>query len=338
LIAIKDQQKQFSIAIFRALKLGDLLCTVPTLRAIRGAFPTANITLIGLPWAAEFVERYAQYLDQFIEFPGHPAFPERPAELTHLPDFLQQVQARRFDLAVQMHGSGEIANPLIALLGAKHTAGYYQPGQYRPDDSSFFPYPQHVPEIRRWLGLVESLGIPSKGEHLEFPLTESDRQEMQALASRQGLQPGPYVCIHPGASSPEKCWSPRYFAALADILAERGYQVVLTGSHREQALTKALQKAMQRPSIDLAGQTSLGALGALIAGARLLISNDTGVSHIAVALQTPSIVLFVHSEIERWAPLNRQLHRPVANAFDAGPQDVLPLLDDLLEKEGAYAL
>ena len=91
---------------------------------MRGAFPDAEIVLIGLPWARAFVDRYAHYLDGFREFPGFPGLPERPPQLERFPGFLAEIQAERFDLAIQLHGSGPIVNPLTVALGACQNAGF----------------------------------------------------------------------------------------------------------------------------------------------------------------------------------------------------------------------
>ena len=85
---------------------------------------------------------------------------------------------------------------------------------------------------------------------------------------------------------------------------------------------------MTRPALDLAGRTTLGGLGALLQGARLLVSNDTGVAHLATALRLPSVVLFDPSQLARWAPLDRTRHGPLP--VDSEPAAVLREADDLL--------
>lgn len=138
-----------------------------------------------------------------------------------------------------------------------------------------------------------------------------------ALEEVDKLQPGGYVCLHPGASTFERCWSPERFAAVGAGLATRGLQVVLTGSTRERELTQAVGNMMKAGALNLAGRTGLGALAALLNQSRLLVCNDTGVSHLAAALQIPSVVIFIQSDPERWAPLDRECHRVVAPLLPA---------------------
>jgi ADP-heptose:LPS heptosyltransferase len=299
------------IAIVRSLPgLGDLLCTVPAFRALRRALPEARITLIGLPWAQDFVRRFSHYIDEWVEFPGFPGIPEVPILPERSLSFFTQVQSE-FDLALQMHGSGIYSNPFTVLLGAKLNAGFFLPGQYCPDSEWFFPYPEDQPEIRRHLQLLTFLGIPLQGEQLEFPLWKSDWQAFEAIATAHGLHFGRYICIHPGASVSSRRWMPEEFATVADALAAQGFQIVLTGTASEAELTQTVAQAMHSAAVDLAGLTSLGAIAALLTKAQLLICNDTGISHLAAALQVKSVVIFSASDPNRWAPLNRHLHRTI---------------------------
>src|SRR5215212_9516824 len=121
------------VVILRALKLGDLLCTVPAFRALRAALPDAEIRLIAHPWAAEIVDRFDAYLDGLFVLPGFPGFPEAPFDAPAFPRFLDAVHAWGPDLVIQMHGSGQLSNSLAMMLGGRRTAGFFTPGGYCPD-------------------------------------------------------------------------------------------------------------------------------------------------------------------------------------------------------------
>lgn len=295
------------IAIFRALQLGDMLCVVPALRALRAAAPLSHIVLIGLPWATTFAKRFSKYIDSLLVFPGFPAFPEQPAHINAIPHFLSEAQRQRFDLALQMHGSGSLSNAFAVMVGAERSAGFFVPGQYCPDPNTYLPWEEREHEVLRYVRLMRHLGVRPAGEHLEFPLTEADYRALQRCDI--GLPaPGAYVCIHPGARLPSRRWLPQRFAEVADRLAMEGLKIVLTGSADESDVVRAVQKAMRMPALDLTGKTELGTLAALIAQARLLVSNDTGVSHIAAAVATPSVIISCGCDTARWAPLDEARH------------------------------
>ena len=311
-----DRAQVRSVAVFRALQLGDLLCAVPALRALRHALPGARVTLVGLPWARTFATRFPDYIDEFIAFPGAPELPEQAPDVARLPAFFADMRARRFDLALQMHGNGVHTNAIVARFGARRVAGFHVADEPLPDRGDFLPYPPTLHEIRRNLRLVEFLGMPAQGEALEFPLTPRDRDELAAIPAFARLVPGHYVCLHAGARNPAKRWAAERFARLGDALHARGYDVVLTGSAVERPITAAVADAMHAPSHDFALPISIGALAALLAGARLLVANDTGVSHVAVGLRLPSVVIFFATDPAQWAPLEVRLHRTIYRAND----------------------
>lgn len=287
-----------SVALLRARTgLGDLLCGVPALRALRARLPEAEIVLITYPEMAPVVARMGAYVDALLPFPGWEGIPERPVDHGALPGFLAAARARRFDLALQAYGANPAANAATAALGARRSGGFLVPGAARdPDLDVHLPYPEHRHEIDRHLDLMALLGAPACGRRLEFPLTGADRAEAAALAL-----PAPYALLHPGATSASRRWPVERFAAVADALADRGLHVVLTGVASERALVAAVRAAMRAPAADLSGRTSLGGMAAMLAGAALLVASDTGAVHLAAAVGTPSVAVFLSGDPVRWA-------------------------------------
>lgn len=312
------------VVVFRALQLGDMLCAVPALRALRAALPRAHIALVGLPWAAAFQTRFARYLDAFIRFPGFPGLPEQDVRLDDIAPFIAHLHAQRFELALQLHGDGRLSNALARCFGAATYAGFCPPTTaIDAIPAHHLPFPTAASEVDALLTLMQRLGAPIAPDagRLEFPLTAVDRTELATLMHTLGEDIGarPYACIHPGARGRTRRWHARSFAAVADALHAQGLRVVLTGSEGERDLIVAVRANMRAPALDLCGRTSLGALAALIADARLLVCNDTGVSHIAAALRTPSVVVVMGSDPTRWAPADRARHRVLAHPIACRP-------------------
>lgn len=317
-LLVLDGARVRRVAVLRALHLGDLLCAVPALRALRGALPDAHITLIGLDWSKSFADRFRAYINEWVRFPGYPGLPEAPADPDATVRFLEYVQSQHYDLALQMHGSGEITNPLVSLFGARASAGCYLEGHYCPDPLRFIPFPAGLSETHRWLELIRHLTGSPASDSLEFPLLPEDWAEYQELVRSESLPQRGYVCVHPGARDPRRRWAPHRFAAVADELASRGLRVVVTGTEDELEAVEQVRSLMRGPSLSLAGRTGLGPLACLLSKSTLLVSNDTGVSHLAAALAVPSVIVFNNSDPARWAP-NSPKHVALESRLNRGP-------------------
>lgn len=345
------------ILVIRALPgLGDMLCAGPALRALRLAYPDADLAVLGLPGAADVLARSGNHVDRVLPFQGWPGIPESPAgcgqgapgatgeattvDLGVAYAGLVALQREQFDLVLQMHGDGTVTNQLALAIGGRFTAGFHAPSAPAPGAGRFFPYPDDLHEIRRQTRLLELLGLPLDGDDLEMRVTAEDRRRARHLV---GPERAPsYACLHPGASRPSRRWPPERFAAVGDALARRGVAVVLTGSPAEAGITASVAAAMQEPCLDVAGRLTLGPLAALFQQARLAVTNDTGTAHLSVAVQVPSVVVFGGpdpSDPRRWAPLDTHRHPAVVPTGPGWPgvPDVLAQVDELLGRAGRGA-
>jgi ADP-heptose:LPS heptosyltransferase len=323
------------IAVVRALPgLGDLLCAVPGLAALRAVHPRARVTLVGLRSARWFLDAFSALVDDLLVVEGVPGLPEVPPDAALARRFFGAAAARRFDLAVQVHGSGVTTNVLTTMLGARSQVCAAQPGAWLPP-GTVVPYPADEHEIHRVLAVTTAAGAPPVGTDIDLWVDGSHRDEAAGLLGGPMLAGTPYACLHPGASRPDNRWSPDGFAAVGDRLAGTGRRVVLTGGQAELAVCAAVAEAMTAPVVDLSGLTTVGTLAAVFAGAEVVVSNDTGAAHVAAAVRAASVVVFpAHGDPARWAPLDRSRHRAVVPEPGAGPW---PPLAAVLEAVAAQA-
>jgi ADP-heptose:LPS heptosyltransferase len=276
--------------------VGDLLCTVPAVRALREARPDLHVALATWPEMAGVVARMAPWVDELVPFPGAPGIPERPPDGT-LPRWLDEMAARRWDLALQVYGDNPAANAVTAGTGAALVGGFAPAGTAGLDPALHLPYPHALHEVERHLRLLEHLGLPvGASRALEWPLTPGEQDEAAAL----GLARGGYAVLHPGATSPSRLWPVERFAAVADGLARAGLEVVVGGVATEAATTAALVAACRTPVRDLTGRTSLGAYAALLRDAAVVVANDTGTAHLSAAVGGRVVTVFLSGDQRRW--------------------------------------
>ena len=257
------------IVALRALKLGDFLVAVPALRALRRAWPDHRLLLATSGWLAPVVG-LAGCVHELVAVPG----------LGPLPPV-----ADRPDVAVNLHGAGPQSNTVLdALRPARRIghSGHGWPGPEGPDD---------VHERVRWCRLLTAHGVPADPDDLH--LTAPDQPPAVSGA----------VLVHPGAAYGSKRWPADRFAAVARALTDDGHRVLITGTAAERDLARAVAELAGLPeSAVLAGRPALTALCAVTAAARLLVSGDTGIAHVASAYRTRSVVLFGPAPALWWGP------------------------------------
>ena len=287
------------VALVRASRIGDFICATPAFRALRRALPGARIALIALPFVRDLAARSAS-LDRFIPFPGWPGMAEQFFDPRRTLRALARLQSERFDLAIQMHGTGVYSNVYTLMLGARLTAGFVREHDGPGRLDAAFVMPSQGREAERLCALTAFLGAPPAAPGAcEFPLTPQDHEGAQRLLA--GARP-PFLGLHPQARKAEKRWPAGRFLEAAGALQERrGGTVVLLGAEAGGHAPPPSAKA-GGPLIDLAGRTSLGVLGAVIARLSLLLTNDSGPAHIAYALGVPTVTIFGETDPARWGP------------------------------------
>jgi lipopolysaccharide heptosyltransferase II len=145
--------------------------------------------------------------------------------------------------------------------------------------------------------LAAAAGLEPRSEFPTLKATPEESESGRASLDRAGLAGAGYLVVAPGASyGPAKQWEPRRFARAAAGIARRtGRAVVVVGGPEDRDAAASAAREARRagaPSIDLAGSTGLGELVGIVAGAGGVISNDSGVMHLAAALRRPTVGVF----------------------------------------------
>ena len=309
-----------SIAVLRANGLGDLIVAEPALAALRAAYPDASITLLGAPHALALLADRPAPVDRVIAVPlvpgvrfdagGADRVPDDPPEVVEA--FCARMRAERFDLAVQLHGGGGNANPLVARLGARLTAGSRAPGAAALDRT--VPWTPFQHDVLRWLEVVALVGAQPVRLQPFLAVTPADRHAAELALSAAGVgasgdRAERLLALHPGATDPRRRWPPQRLAAVANALAADGIRPVLLGGACDAAVAADLRAALRVPAVDLSGALSLPGLVGVLERAALFVGNDSGPRHLAEAVGTATVGVFTKANLVDVAPLFRTRHR-----------------------------
>lgn len=312
-----------SIALVKFWGMGSIVLMTPAIALLREKYPEATITFVTQA-ANRGVVGLLAGIDAVLTLEvgrGPVAF------LRSLAGLVSAVRARRFDLWIDFEFLTRFSALLTGVSGAKVTAGFHAP---EVDRGNF--HHVRMPFSNYW-HISDNFCALASGdlEPVSFvrPLQairpeEAACKRLAAKLAAAGLAPGePYVILNPNAGelALERRWSTDNFARLADELAAVfPGKLVVIGASDEVGYVDRMARAVKRQDrfVNLAGQTDLPELVALFAGARLMVSNDTGPLHLASAVGTPTVAIFGPETPTLFGPRGPQ-HRVVYRNLACSP-------------------
>jgi len=300
--------------------VGDAVMATPALRAVRRAHPDAEIVLMGLP-ANEVLLRGVESFDEYLRIDDK----RLRATLARV----RELRARRFDWALVLPDSPRAA--LDAFLARiPRRAGYARDALRRALVTDPLDAPREngrrVPfsMIERYLRITRVLGCPDAGETLDLVVdAASQRRVADRLDSLDVSKDERVLLVTPGASyGASKLWPPSHFARACDEIRHRfGLLPVLVPAPNadEIAIVREVATAMQERCVALVDRPgTLEDLKALVARATLVLTNDTGPRHIAVALDRPVVTLIGPTDRRHTGHLLER-QRVLSEDFDCVP-------------------
>ncbi|ARV59750.1 glycosyl transferase [Nostocales cyanobacterium HT-58-2] len=320
-----------NILVMRLDNIGDVIMTSPALRAIKENLPECSLTLMASPGGAQAAE-LLPWVDAVLPWRvvwqdlGKLDFdPAREWEL------VRRLQAGKFDAAIIFTSFSQSPHPagfLCYLAGIPLRVGESKEAGNGVLTLEVPSAPDEIHQVERNLRLIEAAGFEVRDRSLCIHIPETTQQEALSLLleseywekglrnQKEKLLPHPrYLLLNPWTSCQSRNYDSQRFAIAARQLAEvTQMPVVVTGVEKDRPKSPALFATLGEYAIDLVGKTTLSQLAALIANAKLVLTNNTSTMHIADATRTPTVVMFAGTELEcQWEPRNgtsRLLRRP----------------------------
>jgi len=322
---LAQHDQRVRILLIRPDHLGDALLAAPTGVALRVALPAARIDWLVGPWAAEVVERAGRPNEILTcEFPGFARRPKRsPWEpYGELVRQARRLRVRRYDIALVLRPDHWWGALLTAAAGIPRRLGYRVP-ECRPFLTDALAVDRGGHAVERGLALARLAArlVDPSAEAARIEPTFSVHAEERAWASARLAAAGvgddsPLVAIHPGSGAAVKNWLPRRWREVATALQrDLGISLVLTGGTAEAGLLGDVAAALEPPpALVVAGETTLGQLGALFARCDLVLGGDSGPLHLAAAVGTATVRLYGPTDSAQFGPRGDAARQRVVEA------------------------
>jgi len=305
--------------------VGDAIMTTPAVRAIRQNFPDAQIEMLAKPWVAP-VFAHSPHVDRVVVYDAN----GRHKGIGGVLRLAGDLRASRYDAAILLQNAIEAA--IIAFLARIPRRIGFDTDARR----LLLTHPVHrtkaiksIHQTGYYLKILEGAGLSIGTPTLELHLDPKDSLRAGKMLAEFGITiDRPIVGLNPSATfGPAKQWFPERYAALGDRLhQELGASILIFGGPSDQDLGRTITRLMTAPSHDFSGRTSLGEAMALIDRCTAFVTNDSGLMHVAAALNTPLVAVFGSTNSTTTSPFSKT-SRIVRVPIDCSPcmKPVCPL-------------
>ena len=280
--------------------VGDTVLSQPLLQLLKQQHPDAEIDYLAPPWTLPLLARMPEVRQGITNPFGHGA--------------LQLGARRRLGLTLRSHAYDHalvLPNSFKSALipwfaGIPQRSGFRGEARWGLINDLRTLNEQKLPQMAQRfaaLALIPGNALPAQ---LPQPALQSSAEQQQRLLARLGLPlDKPVIAFCPGAEyGPAKRWPEAHFAALARLLTNRGCAVWLVGSPKDHAVAETIVQASAGTALNLCGKTDIAEAADLLAAARLVVTNDSGLMHIAAAVGRPVIALYGSSSPQFTPPLS----------------------------------
>lgn len=290
------------ILIIRLSSIGDVVMSLPTIKAIRDRFPSAYIAFAVENGPKEIVIDNP-YLDEVIilDFKRWKKNLLKINTWWEILGVIKYIRAKKFNLSINLQLL--LRSGLTAYLSSPLRVGY---GEKREFNHLLINYKvsksnsSHT--VDRFLNIAKYLGADTKCPEFTIQIPNEDKGFVeQFLIDNNMKEDKPFIVISPGASKEYNIWPAENYAKLIDQLS-KGVKIVLVGSKGELSLSERISGLTKNKPIIATGRTNLKQLAHLLQRSALFIGNDSAPMHIAVAMKTKVVAIF--------GPANPQITGP----------------------------
>lgn len=286
-----EEENIKKILVLRYDRIGDMVLSTGAFKALRQKFPAAFITVLASERNKELIEN-DPHIDEILVYRGRHAF-------------LKELKPRRIDLGIDLFHTYELGSALLAYLcRIRYRLGFEIWGRQvffnirGPDMSGNYTMGQHT------LRLLSCLGIDTKDCSPKLYLLDEEMEWAKGFLSSLKISSKDLkIAIHPGGFYPSQRWPADRFAGAGKKIIEKfGINIILLGDKSEEGLLKEIKQKINTDKVSILCELSLRQIISVLNECNLLICNNSGILHIACALNVPTVSTMGPTDPALWWP------------------------------------